>query len=159
MIRLTRLADYAVVLMSHMAYHPDELYNAADTAEATGLPMPTVSKILSVMAKGGLLASHRGLNGGFKLARVPAEITVADIVSIVDGPIALTECVDEEAGDCSFELACPARGPWHKINAAVRRALEDVTLADIVTPFGHTAGELQTPAPAKPPLKPEDRAH
>ena len=142
MIRLTRLADYAVVLMSHMAYHPDELYNAADTAEATGLPMPTVSKILSLMAKGGLLTSHRGLNGGFKLARVPAEITVA-------------ECVDNSAGDCNFEMACPARGPWHKINEAVKHALEGVTLADIVTPFGHALDEQ----PASRDAAPENRAH
>jgi FeS assembly SUF system regulator len=145
MIRLTRLADYAVVLMSHLAYHPDELYNATDTAEATGLPMPTVSKILGLMAKGGLLTSHRGLNGGFTLARPPAEISVADVVCLVDGPIALTECVDDAASDCSFELACPARGPWHKINAAVKHALEGVTLADIVTPFGHPAGKPQAP--------------
>ena len=143
MIRLTRLADYAVVLMSHLAYHPDELYNATDTAEATGLPMPTVSKILGLMAKGGLLTSHRGLNGGFTLARPPAEISVADVVCLVDGPIALTECVDDAASDCSFELACPARGPWRKINAAVKHALEGVTLAEIVTPFGHSAEDLQ----------------
>ena len=155
MIRLTRLADYAVVLMSHMAYHPDELYNAADTAEATGLPMPTVSKILSLMAKGGLLTSHRGLNGGFKLARIPTEISVADIVCLVDGPIALTECVDNSAGDCNFEMACPARGPWRKINAAVKHALEGVTLAEIVTPFGHALDEL----PAGHDGAPENRAH
>ncbi|HKJ74048.1 MAG TPA: Rrf2 family transcriptional regulator, partial [Alphaproteobacteria bacterium] len=82
-------------------------------------------------------------NGGFKLARQPSGISVADIVCLVDGPIALTECVDDSAGDCSFETACPARGPWHKINSAVREALEGVTLAEIVTPFGHNAGEMR----------------
>lgn len=149
MLRLTRLADYAVVLMSHIAYHPDDLYNAQDAAEATGLPAPTVSKILNTMARGGLLVSHRGLNGGFTLARPPSEITVADIVAEVDGPIALTECAEGKEGDCSLEALCPARAPWQRISGAVQRALEDMTLADIVTPFGLYQTRAETPRGAE----------
>ncbi len=134
MIRLTRLADYAVVLMSHLAANPDDVHNAADVAAGTAIPMPTVSKILGLMGRAKLLRSHRGQGGGFSLARPPSDITVADIVRVVDGPVALTECIEEGPGLCELETSCRVRGYWQKINEAVKRALNDVTLADLACP-------------------------
>ncbi len=134
MIRLTRLADYAVILMSHLAERSDHFHNAAGVAQATGLPTPTVAKILGLMARADLLRSHRGHGGGFSLARPPTDITVADIVRVVDGPVALTECIEEGPDSCSIESLCRVRGYWQKMNEAVKRALEDVTLADLACP-------------------------
>lgn len=149
MFRLTRLADYAVILMSHLAERPDRFHNAAGVAEATGLPAPTVAKILGLMARADLLRSHRGHSGGFSLARPPTGITVADIVRVVDGPVALTECIEEGPDNCGIESLCRVRGYWQKMNEAVKRALEDVTLAELACPvitFPMT-GSVKTHAP------------
>jgi len=93
-----------------------------------------VSKILGLMGRAKLLRSHRGQGGGFSLARPPSDITVADIVRVVDGPVALTECIEEGPGLCELETTCRVRGYWQKINEAVKRALNDVTLADLACP-------------------------
>lgn len=134
MIRLTRLADYAVVLMSHIANNPQELHNTSDLSEATQVPLPTVGKILGLMRRAGYLNSHRGLNGGFKLAGPPERISVADIISVVDGPIAITECTDDAPGECDFESFCTMRGHLRRINSAIKRALDDISLAEIAAP-------------------------
>lgn len=130
MIRLTNLADYAVVLMGHLARR-DRRGNASELAEETGLPVPTVSKILGAMSRAKLLASHRGLKGGFTLARPAGEITIADVIEAVDGPIALVHCIENAPGDCDYEPICTMRTHWQVINAAVKDGLERVTLADI----------------------------
>ncbi len=135
MIRLSRLADYAVVLMSHIAANERNVYNTLGMAATTGLPVPTVSKVLSVLARDGLLVSYRGAKGGYELARPAAAISVADIISSVDGPIALTECIEDAPGYCEYEGCCPARRNWQLINGAVRRALSEVSLADIAAPY------------------------
>lgn len=134
MIRLSRLADYAVILMSHLAARPSRVHNAQEVAAETALPAPTVSKILGLMCRADLLASHRGQGGGFSLSRAPSAISVADIVSVVDGPVALTECIEEGPGECNLESACQVRGYWQKINEAIKRALGEVTLADLACP-------------------------
>ena len=134
MIRPSKLADYAVVLMAHMADAPEAVHSASGIAAATQIPAPTVSKILGAMGRSGLLNSRRGLNGGFSLARDAREISVADIVSAVDGPIALTNCIEDAHGDCDILSSCRMRGYWQKINQAVRAALEDVSLAELATP-------------------------
>lgn len=135
MIRLTRLADYAVLLMTHLGHewsrHPDRIHNAGSLAAETHIPMPTVSKLLGVMSRGGLLTSHRGQSGGYTLARVPLAISVADIVGAVDGPIALTECLTEGPSECGIESLCGVRTSWQKINTAVRGALSEITLAEL----------------------------
>ena len=144
MIRLTRLADYAVLLMTHMAQewsrHPDRVPNAADLARETHIPGPTVSKILGIMTRGGLLISHRGHAGGYTLSRSPDEITAADIISVIEGPIALTECLDDTTDDCEIESLCGVRGSWTRINNAIRIALEGISLsqmaADQLAVFG-----------------------
>jgi len=132
MIRIGRLTDYGIVLMSYMATQPERLYNAPEVASGAHLPAPTVSKLLRVLAREGLLVSHRGVKGGYSLARPPAEISVAGIVRALEGPIALTTCNGDLPGECEHEPRCPVRHHWRGINQAVRQALEGVTLADTV---------------------------
>jgi len=134
MIRLSRMADYGVVVMTFMAWRRHENHSAHQVAEGTGLSEATVGKLLKVFAKDGLLESHRGAHGGYQLERRPEEITVAEIVEAVDGPIALTLCVDEHPGNCDVESLCPMRGGWNQINTALRDAFEGVSLAAMAFP-------------------------
>ncbi len=147
MIRLSRLADYGVVLAGFMAGSPARFHNAFDLAEATQLPAPTVSKILAALGRGGVLVSHRGAKGGYRLAKPPAEISVADIVSALDGPISLTLCAERSGSNCDVESICPNRRGWRKINAGIRKALEDVSLAEMAGPPMFEALEPIQPAP------------
>ena len=149
MIRLTRLADYGVVVMTHIAYRPENVHAAAEVAEVVNLPLPTVSKILGAMARGGLLESHRGLKGGFSLARPAACITVGEIISAVDGPIALTDCLDDGSSDCALESLCPTRGHWQKINGAIKKALDEVSLGDLVQPPQFAGPAMRAPLVAE----------
>ncbi len=142
-IRLSRLADYGVVLMTHIGASRPRLRTAHALAAAARIPEPTASKILKVLSRHGLLESHRGINGGYALARPPAEISVAEIISAVDGPIALTECIDADGDPCTLETVCPTRGNWHKINDVLRRALEDISLADMMEPFPSFLGRTE----------------
>jgi FeS assembly SUF system regulator len=142
MIRISRLTDYGIVLMSHIAAHPDETHNAAEIALATRLPVPTVSKLLRQLAHEGLLTSHRGVKGGYGLERRPEEISVAAIIRVLEGPIALTACVTELPGECEHESQCPVRGHWNRINHAVREALEGISLSEMASPM--TAETLPT---------------
>ena len=135
MIRIGRLTDYGIVLMTHLAANPVVDHSATDIATEARLPLPTVSKLLRLLAKEGLLVSHRGAKGGYSLARPAEQISVAGIIGAIEGPVALTLCTTaEHTGDCELERCCPVRGHWQKINRAVLNALEDVTLADIVGP-------------------------
>ncbi|MBI1181318.1 MAG: SUF system Fe-S cluster assembly regulator [Alphaproteobacteria bacterium] len=147
MIRLTRLADYAVLLMTHLGHewarHPDRIHNAGGLSAETHIPTPTVSKLLGVMSRGGLLVSHRGQAGGYSLARAPEAISVADIVGAVDGPIALTDCLTDDS-DCGIESLCGVRTSWQKINRVIRHALSEISLAELC------ADQLQMFAPRKP---------
>jgi FeS assembly SUF system regulator len=138
LIRLTRQADYGIVLMTCFAGHPEcPLRNARDLAAETNLPLPTVSKVLKVLAREGLLDSHRGVKGGYRLARPAEEITVAQIITAVDGPIAVTECLDPSSADCDIESVCPCRTPWQRINDAVREALAAIPLSEMGSSFPH----------------------
>ncbi len=134
MIKLSRLADYGVVLMTRMAEDTDRVHNALDMSVASGLPTPTVSKVLATLARNGLLVSVRGAKGGYRLGRTPQGISVADIIGAIDGPIALTLCI-EHSGGCEVESLCPSRRGWELINDVVREALEKVSLADIESPM------------------------
>jgi len=133
MFRITRLTDYGVVLMSELARDAGNVHNAADLAARAHLPPPTVSKILQVLLREGLLVSVRGAGGGYRLARDAAAISVRDIIVALEGPIALTEC-NLDSGSCEQEGHCTTRGNWQVINQALRNALDDITLADMVTP-------------------------
>jgi FeS assembly SUF system regulator len=131
MIRLTKLADYGVVLTSHMAMEPGRLHTAAALAKEAWVSVPTTSKILKILARQGILESHRGANGGYLLARPPADISVADVIAAMEGPIAVTECVEDAPGECSVESVCQVRGSWQKINDAVRGALAGISLEEM----------------------------
>jgi FeS assembly SUF system regulator len=135
-IRLTNLADYAVVVMAAAAREPGVKLSAARVAEMTGIPAPTVAKLMGTLARGGLLMASRGVAGGFTLGRDPADVSVAEVVEAVDGPIALTSCVSGDEHDCAMEGHCAVRGHWGPINQAVRGALMAVTLADLLQPTG-----------------------
>ena len=136
MIRLTKVSDYGIVLLTHFAGKPAYLsHNAPDLAAETGLPLPMVSKVLKALARTGLLLSHRGVKGGYSLARPPTEISVRDIIGALEGPIAITECIEHESPDCNIERLCPVRSNWNRINQAVEQALEGITLEDMAQPL------------------------
>lgn len=135
MIRMTKQADYGIVLMTRLAGEPRRQFSAPELAEECQLPQPTVSKILKALARGELLASHRGVKGGYALARDPQEINVAEIITALEGPIAITECIDDAPGECCQEPICPVRGNWQRINVAIRVALEHIKLAEMTHPI------------------------
>ena len=126
-MRLSNLADYAVITMSAAANHcGGTRISASELAEETGLPKPTVQKLVSKLTGAGLMRSVRGAGGGLQLGRPAAAITVADIVEAVEGPIALTACVDH--GDCDFETGCTMKPHWPIINSKLRGALAEISL-------------------------------
>lgn len=133
MIRITKQTDYGIVLLTHLAANPEHQYNAPELAAEARLPLPMVSKILKLLARESLLVSHRGVKGGYSLARLPEAISMAEIIAALEGPIALTECISVE-GDCSHEPLCPVRSNWRRINQAVRTALAGITLAEMAHP-------------------------
>ncbi|MEL7061157.1 MAG: SUF system Fe-S cluster assembly regulator [Acidobacteriota bacterium] len=131
MLRMTKQADYGIVLMSHLAEDLDRLKTAGQLADATQLPVPMVQKILKLLVKGQLLTSHRGAHGGYQLAKVPADIPLVEMIEALEGPIGLVECSDSSPGQCSLEASCRIRSTWRRIDAAVRDALIAITLADL----------------------------
>lgn len=135
MIRMTKLTDYSIVLMSHLAAEGGGLTTASNLAHETRLSVPTVSKILKVLSREGLLVSHRGANGGYSLARDARDISVADVIAAMEGPIAVTECADIDSSECSQESFCGVRENWLKINEAVRNALDSISLEEMARPL------------------------
>ncbi|MEM7048653.1 MAG: SUF system Fe-S cluster assembly regulator [Acidobacteriota bacterium] len=135
MIRITKQTDYGIVLASHLATEPGRRFNAAVLSEETGLPLPMVSKILKLLAREGVLTSHRGVHGGYCLARPASEIRISEVIATLEGPIAITECIDDSPGVCSQEATCPMRSNWQVINAAIRSALDQITLAEMARPL------------------------
>lgn len=140
-MRLSSMADYAVVTMTAAARHcGGRRVNAAQLAEETGLPAPTVQKLVSRLAAAGLINSTRGARGGLKLARPAAAITLADIVEAVEGPIALAACIDHPH-DCAIEEGCSLRPRWPQVNSAVRSALAGIALSELAAPSAPPSGE------------------
>ena len=135
MFRLNRLTDYAVVVMAQMAQGRDEMRTAPQISQDTGVPQPTVAKLLNALARENLVSSQRGAAGGYALNRPAEEITVAEIIQALEGPIALTACVDGSGDNCGSEPLCPMRGNWDKVNRAIHHALSGVTLADMSLSF------------------------
>jgi len=129
-MRLSSLADYAVVMMSAAARHtPGERLTANLLADETGVPLPTAQKLMGRLTQAGLLASARGSGGGVRLARAASDISLADIVEAVEGPIALTACVDDHRHECGLEEACRVKPHWGVVNDTIRGALGGVSLA------------------------------
>ncbi|MGF1474905.1 MAG: SUF system Fe-S cluster assembly regulator [Geminicoccaceae bacterium] len=132
MIRLSRNADYGIVIMTELARLSGRSANTPEVAERTGVPQPMAGKILKQLARADLLASQRGAKGGYLLTRSARLITVAEIIEALDGPIAMTACIEVGPGECELETTCPARSNWHRINAAIRDALDQISLAEMV---------------------------
>ena len=131
-MRLSSLADYAVVMMAAAARACGTArLNATALAEQTGVPLPTAQKLVSRLAAAGLIESARGAGGGFRLARPAAAISLADIIEAVEGPIAMTTCVDEDRHDCALDGHCLVKPHWGVVNAAIRGALAGVSLAQL----------------------------
>lgn len=136
MIKLSKLTDYGIVVMTYFARAPGEsVLTARQLASMTRLPIPTVGKVLKTLSRGGLLISHRGVRGGYSLARAAREITVVEMVRVLEGPVGLTECSSSAPGLCEYERCCPVRTNWQLINETVATALSCLTLADMANPM------------------------
>lgn len=130
MLRISKLTDYATVILARLAHTDERRVNAAEIARASGLAPPTVSKLLKQLHHAGLVDSTRGLRGGYRLARPAREITAAAILDALEGPLALTECATSH-GQCDIRATCEVGGSWQRINVAIRQSLEEVTLAEL----------------------------
>ena len=152
MLRISRLTDYGIVLLAHLAGEEDgTTHNARELAERAHLPQPAVSKILKTLTHQGLLISHRGAKGGYGLAREASEISVAEIIAALEGPIALTECT-LGPGHCDQEITCMTRLPWQRVNRAIHDALSRVTLAELAGAPG-SDWNVPEPLPSGVPLR------
>jgi len=130
MLRISRLTDYATVLLATLAGEPQRVQTAASLAEQTRIAAPTVSKLLKQLQRAGLVTSTRGLHGGYQLARPAAQISAAAILDSLEGPVALTDC-SVGHGQCEIEATCRVGRVWQRVNLAIRRALYDVSLAQL----------------------------
>jgi FeS assembly SUF system regulator len=131
MLRITKLTDYATVVLCALAETPLRVHSAAELAERARLELPTVSKVLKPLAHAGLVTGFRGATGGYKLARPAAQISLIEIVEAIEGKLGLTECSGEHS-NCEHEPHCGTRGHWHKVNEVIAGALRDVSLADML---------------------------
>jgi FeS assembly SUF system regulator len=137
-LRLSKLTDYAVVVMARLAHDgalPDgQVQTAPGLALATGIAEPTVAKVLKILGHAGLVEGLRGARGGYRLTRRPEQVPLSEVIVAIDGPIALTACVDGGLGACEAEGVCAVRGRWDPVNEAIRQALSGITLADLAGP-------------------------
>ena len=143
MLRVTKLTDYATVVLTVLAADPEAVLSASELAERAGLEAPTVSKLLKPLAQAGLVDGFRGANGGYRLARAPASISLIEVVEAMEGPLAMTECSIHE-GNCTIEDQCGVRANWRRINDVVVDALRNVSLAQMID------GVPPAPAPQSP---------
>lgn len=130
MLRIGKLTDYATVVLASLAQEPERHRAATELADRTRLSAPTVKKVLKELQRAGMVISSRGATGGYRLARTPQLITAAQILDVFEGPIAITEC-SGASSQCGIERLCRVGGAWQRVNAAIRRALEDVTLQQL----------------------------
>ena len=155
MVRISRLTDYATVILAALAGEPERVLNAHHLAEATRIALPTVSKLLKQLQRAGLVTSTRGQHGGYRLSRPAAQISAAAILDALEGPVALTDCA-AGTGQCDIEESCRVARVWQRLNAAIRRSLAEVTLAQLAgldtAPFHGPSleRELKTPGPRLP---------
>lgn len=136
MIRLSKETDYGILLLAYLAAVPEVMvFSARDLSAETRVPLPMVSKVLKALAREGVLVSQRGPKGGYALARRPEKISIAEVIAAMEGPVALTECI-EHPGDCVQEPTCQVRRNWAMINERVRASLHGITLAEMALPLG-----------------------
>lgn len=132
MLRISKIVDYGILVLTHMARHPAHVCSAAELANTLNLGQPVVSKVLKLLAQHDLVSSTRGAHGGYRLSQDPADITIAQVIdALEDQPFGLTECT-ARPGVCSVEAACSVRPYWQRINAIVRSTLESVSVADMI---------------------------
>ena len=131
MLRISKLTDYGTVLLANLAANRGDVCSAADVANATGIAVPTVSKLLKSLGRSGLVTSTRGSNGGYQLARDPRDISAADIIDALEGPVSITECSASDS-HCDIEEACSVGNAWQRINVAIRNALQEISLVDLL---------------------------
>lgn len=132
MLKISKLADYAVVILVAIAEHKDDLVSASTLSELTKLSEPTVAKTLKLLGRANIVNSVRGINGGYALSDTAENISIRNVISAVDGPISLTACSTGEEPDCSLVDCCTVRGRWNNVNNAICNALSSVTLADMM---------------------------
>ncbi|PSG96399.1 SUF system Fe-S cluster assembly regulator [Thermoplasmatales archaeon SW_10_69_26] len=138
MLRISRLTDYAFILLAELAEAEEgEVLSGSTLAERTPLPLPTVRKVLKKLGQEGLLESHQGAHGGYALTRSADEVSVTEVISAMEGPIAVTTCTDADEV-CEIEEACPTSESWKVINEAIRATLDELTLADLHGPDTET---------------------
>jgi FeS assembly SUF system regulator len=130
MLRISKLTDYGTVILACLASQPGRLWTASEVAERTRVGLPTVSKLLKKLQRTGLVVSTRGSHGGYQLARAAAEITAAHILDALEGPFAITECSGQHS-NCDLESNCRVGHAWQRVNGAIRRALTDISLAQL----------------------------
>ena len=131
MLRISKLTDYGTVLLAQLARNPDAVCSAAEIASRTGIALPTASKLLKSLARNGLVTSTRGANGGYTLARDASTISAAEIIDALEGPVSITECSASDR-HCDIEEACGVGTAWQRINVAIRDALGEVSLVDLI---------------------------
>jgi FeS assembly SUF system regulator len=130
MLRLSKLTDYGTVIMSYMARRPAGVHSAAQIAGALGVTVPTTGKVLKMLTRHELLQSVRGAQGGYRLARAPERISIAEVIDALEGPFGVTEC-SVVVGLCAQEGGCPVRANWQQVNRLIRHTLDQVSLADM----------------------------
>lgn len=141
MLRISKLTDYATVLLAQLAGDETARRTAVELADCTGIGLPTASKVLKELQRAGLVVSTRGAHGGYALARAAAAISAADIIDAVEGPVGLTECASHP-GQCDLESSCRVGRSWQRVNTAIRRALADVKLTHLT---GRDASAVPVP--------------
>jgi FeS assembly SUF system regulator len=135
LLRITKQADYAIILLGHFVTGSGSVtYTARDLSAESKIPLPMVGKILKSLVRKGLLLSHRGVKGGYALARPADQVSVAQIIEALDGPIGITVC-SVHAGTCDHEERCPSRSNWARINRSILKSLQGITLADMARPI------------------------
>lgn len=133
MLRLSKMTDYGTLVLAQMAREPDAVHTAAELSAATHVGAATVSKLLKLLTRGGLLNSQRGANGGYSLARGPEAISAADIIDAIEGDVGITECSTDHS-HCDLEANCNVGSAWQRINVAIRDALREVSLNELARP-------------------------
>jgi len=146
MIRLSKLTDYGFVVLTRFAdSQSGNWHTARDLADETGLPLPTVRKLLKTLTRGGLLSAHRGAHGGYNLARPAEDISISEIIEVIDGPIGITDCsCENDSLPCGIEANCPTKPHWVQITSLIRKTLDAVTLAELARPVQATAPARST---------------
>ncbi|MEO6351727.1 MAG: SUF system Fe-S cluster assembly regulator [Burkholderiaceae bacterium] len=137
MLRMSKMADYGTLILTTMVQEPERIQSAAGIAAMVRVPAPTVSKILKILTREGLVVSLRGAKGGYMLSRPPTQITISHIINAMDGPIGMTEC-SITPGLCAQESGCPVRANWQRVNRVVLNALDQITLDQMIEPVTET---------------------